>query len=80
MANTKAKDFAGKMTELESLVTQLEAGDLSLEESLKAFESGVRLIRDCQNRLHNAEQKVSKLLEQNGELSEQPVASNTLTD
>jgi len=77
MATTKAKDFAGKMTELESLVTQLESGDLSLEESLKAFESGVRLIRDCQNRLQAAEQKVSQLLEDNGTLKEQPVAGNT---
>lgn len=80
MATTKAKDFAGKMTELESLVNQLESGDLSLEESLKAFESGVRLIRDCQNRLQAAEQKVSQLLEDNGTLKEQPVAGNTHTE
>ncbi|MAC46441.1 exodeoxyribonuclease VII small subunit [Oceanospirillum beijerinckii] len=80
MATTKAKDFAGKMTELESLVTQLESGDLSLEESLKAFENGIRLIRDCQNRLQSAEQKVSQLLEDNGALKQQPVAGNTHTE
>ncbi|WP_028303643.1 exodeoxyribonuclease VII small subunit [Oceanospirillum maris] len=80
MAQSKATDFAGKMAELESLVTQLEAGDLPLEESLKAFENGIRLIRDCQTRLSSAEQKVSQLLEQSGQLNEAPLSSHTLTE
>lgn len=80
MAQSKARDFAGKMAELETLVTQLEAGELSLEESLKAFESGIRLIRDCQQRLAGAEQKVSQLLEQNGQLHEAPLSPHTLTE
>lgn len=80
MANTKAKDFAGKMTELEQLIIQLEAGDLSLEDSLQAFETGIRLIRDCQSRLQNAEQKVSKLMENNGQLVSVDVNPHSLTD
>lgn len=80
MAQPKAKDFAGKMAELEHLVTQLEAGDMSLEESLKAFEGGIRLIRDCQSKLTQAEQKVSQLLEENGQLTETPLSPHTLTE
>lgn len=80
MAQAKAKDFAGKMTELEQLVTQLEAGDLPLEDSLKAFETGIRLIRDCQNRLAQAEQKVSQLLEHNGQLQEAPLSPQSTAE
>ncbi|WP_086479892.1 exodeoxyribonuclease VII small subunit [Oceanospirillum sanctuarii] len=80
MAQPKAKDFAGKMAELEQLVSQLEAGELSLEESLKAFEGGIRLIRDCQNKLNQAEQKVSLLLEENGQLTEAPLSPPTITE
>ena len=80
MAQPKAKDFAGKMAELEQLVSQLEAGDLSLEESLKAFEGGIRLIRDCQQRLSQTEQKVSQLLEENGQLSEAPLPPHAITE
>ncbi|MBB1486654.1 exodeoxyribonuclease VII small subunit [Oceanospirillum sediminis] len=76
----QAKDFAGKMAELETLVNQLETGDLSLEESLQAFETGVQLIRECQNRLQHAEQKVSQLLEQDGQLTEQPAAGHLHTE
>ncbi|OOV87248.1 exodeoxyribonuclease VII small subunit [Oceanospirillum linum] len=80
MAQPKAKDFAGKMAELEQLVAQLEAGELSLEESLKAFEGGIRLIRDCQNKLTQAEQKVSQLIEDNGQLTEAPLSPPTSTE
>lgn len=54
-------DFEKSLGELETIVERLEAGDLSLEESLKAFESGVKLTRECRNALERAEQKVQKL-------------------
>lgn len=47
---------------LETLVERMESGELSLEESLKAFEEGVRLTRECQQALRTAEQKVKILL------------------
>ena len=62
------------MTELEQLVERLEAGDISLEDSLKAFERGVQLTRACQKALGEAEQKVQILLEDNGNLSLKPFA------
>ena len=57
---------------LESLVERMESGELTLEESLKAFEEGVRLSRDCQQALQQAEQKVRILLEQNSNAEPEP--------
>lgn len=67
MARKKGVNFEESLEELESLVEQMEDGDLSLEESLAAFEKGVRLARECQDALKNAEQRVQVLLQQNGE-------------
>lgn len=60
------------MQELEQLVEQMERGDLSLEESLKSFERGIKLTRTCQQALQDAEQKVQILLEKNGQQSLEP--------
>jgi exodeoxyribonuclease VII small subunit len=60
-------DFEAAMRELEELVERLEQGDLSLEESLAAFERGVTLTRTCQSALKEAEQKVEILLKKAGE-------------
>jgi exodeoxyribonuclease VII small subunit len=67
-AKKKAVDFEQALQDLEKLVTDMEQGDMSLEESLKAFEDGIKLTRECQNRLTEAEQKVQLLLEEQGEL------------
>lgn len=56
------KSFESSLRELERIVEQLEAGDLPLEQSLDLFEQGVRLSRECQRRLDEAEQKVEILL------------------
>lgn len=59
--------FEKALEELEALVEKMEEGDLSLEESLKSFERGVKLSRECQSALQAAEQTVQKLIEQNEE-------------
>jgi exodeoxyribonuclease VII small subunit len=64
--------FEDSLTELEALVTQLEQGDISLEESLKSFERGVNLTRTCQKALQEAEQKVQILIEKNGTQTLEP--------
>jgi exodeoxyribonuclease VII small subunit len=56
------KSFEESLGELEQIVEQLEAGDLPLERSLELFEKGVRLSRECQKRLDEAERKVEILL------------------
>lgn len=70
----KSVDFEQSLSDLEALVTQMEQGDLSLEESLKAFERGIQLTRDCQERLSAAEQQVQTLMEQQGRITVQPMA------
>lgn len=55
-------DLEKALAELEEIVTQLEAGDLSLEKSLRQFERGVRLSRDCQSALKDAELRVQVLM------------------
>ena len=59
-------DFEAALRELEQIVEQLEAGDLPLERSLALFEQGVRLSRDCQKRLDEAERRVEILLKDEG--------------
>ncbi|PAV48156.1 exodeoxyribonuclease VII small subunit [Pseudomonas sp. HAR-UPW-AIA-41] len=73
MARKKATlDFEQSLSELQALVERLESSELPLEESLSAFEQGIRLTRDCQSALTQAEQKVQILLERDGELEEAP--------
>ena len=62
---TNVINFEKTFTELEKLVKKMEGGDLSLEESLKYFERGILLTKNCQQALNKAEQKVRILLEKN---------------
>jgi len=64
--SNKPKSFEKALEELNQLVDKMEQGGLSLEESLKAFEKGVSLTRQCQKSLKDAEQKVEILLKKNG--------------
>ena len=56
-------DFESALEDLEALVESMEAGEMSLEESLRAFERGVKLTRHCQSALKAAELKVRMLTE-----------------
>lgn len=56
------KPFETQLAALEKVVRELERGDLPLEESLKLFEEGVRLSRECQERLNQAERRIEVLL------------------
>jgi exodeoxyribonuclease VII small subunit len=76
MPKPKKIDFEASLGQLEELVEQMEEGELSLEDSLKAFEQGVKLTRDCQQALKEAEQKIQLLIEQNGELVASPFEEN----
>lgn len=55
--------FEQSLDELEKLVTHLEEGELSLDDSLKSFERGVALFRDCQSALEQAELRVKLLMD-----------------
>ena len=55
-------DFEKKLNRLEEIVQKMEKGELSLDESMKLFEEGVKLTRECQSQLTKAEAQVKKLV------------------
>jgi len=61
----KKFDFNKGLVELELIINKLESGELSLEDSLKYFEKGVKLHRQCHSALSDAEQRVNILSEKN---------------
>ena len=74
MATKKIEiDFEKALEQLEGIVEDIESGDLSLENSLKSFEKGIKLARQCQEQLSKAELQVQKLIEENGELKASPL-------
>jgi len=61
----QGRTFEASLEALEQIVRQLEDGDLSLEKSLELFEQGIRLSRECQQRLDQAERRIEILLRDN---------------
>lgn len=77
MAARKTYPFEESLARLERLVEKMESGELSLEDSLKTFEEGIKLTRECQQALKDAEQKVKALVEQNDVATEVPFDSQS---
>ena len=72
------KSFEKSLDELEKIVRKLEDGDLPLEESLKLFENGVKLSRECRDRLTAAERRIEVLMKDaDGNLVLAPLESDT---
>ncbi|MDC1190982.1 exodeoxyribonuclease VII small subunit [Gammaproteobacteria bacterium] len=70
MSNTKDQiDFEASLKKLESIVAKLENNDINLEDSVQSFEEGIKLVKECQKQLSDAELKVKKLLE-NGSIAD----------
>ena len=65
MSNSKPKTFESSLEELERIVRELEQGELTLEKSLELFEQGVKLSRECQERLNQAERRIEMLTRDN---------------
>jgi len=65
MNNSKPKNFESSLEELERIVRELEQGELTLEKSLELFEHGVKLSRECQERLSQAERRIEILMRDN---------------
>jgi exodeoxyribonuclease VII small subunit len=75
------KSFESSLSELEKIVAQLEAGDLPLEQSLELFEKGIKLSRECRERLSKAEQKIEELVRNGkGELDTRDLDPQNLRD
>jgi len=73
-------DFEQSLNELETLVEQMEQGDISLEQSLELFERGIKLTRSCQESLKKAEQRVQTLNEKNGATEHEPITHTAEDD
>ena len=67
MQEEKKRTFEQALSELEGHVRKLDGGELSLEDSLATFESGVGLVRECSELLDEAEQRVTELTEKGSE-------------
>ena len=65
-------NFNKGLLELENIITKMESGELSLEDSLKNFEEGVKIHRKCHTALMDAEQRINILTEQDNYNEEKP--------
>ena len=72
-AEAQSQNFESSLAALEKIVRELERGELPLEKSLELFERGVKLSRECQERLQEAERRIEVLLQRDGEGREKAV-------
>ena len=68
MANV---NFEDNMEKLEKIVSELEKGDLNLDDSIAQFEDGIKISKECNKILEEAEKKITILLEKDGEVKEE---------
>lgn len=76
----KSIDFEKKLQDLEALVAKLETGELSLEESLKAYENGIALTRECQGILEKAQLRIEMASIENKASEDQPEGESSAED
>ncbi len=70
MAEKKDKSFEQELEELNKIANELEKGDLSLEESVKKYEEGMKISKKCNETLDKAEKKITELVNNNGTMEE----------
>ena len=66
----KEKNFEEKLEELETIVRELENGDVNLEDAIDKYTEAMKLAKECSTKLDNATKAVNKILKENGELEE----------
>ena len=71
MKMDKNKNFEEQIEKLESIVKELEKGDLNLDDSVSKFEEGINISKECNEILETGEKKISILVNQNGEMKEE---------
>jgi len=70
------ENFEESMKKLESIVNELENGNLNLDESVEKFEEGMKIAKQCNTILEDSEKKITILLEKDGELKEENFEAN----
>jgi exodeoxyribonuclease VII small subunit len=79
MADDHQRKYEDELADLESIVTQIDSGDLSLEESIAAFERGIVLVRSLNQKLDEVERRVEVLIrDSRGELKRAPYQGDDL--
>lgn len=68
----KKMDFEKSLERLETIVEEMESGELSLEQMIKHFEEGSKLVTLCSGKLNEVEQKIEKLVKKDGEMTTEP--------
>ncbi len=66
-----SKSFEEQMENLEKIVSELEKGDLNLDDSVTKFEEGIKISKECNKILQDAEKKITMLVNQDGEIKEE---------
>ena len=65
------KSFEENIDDLEKIVSELESGDLNLDDSVSKFEEGIKISKECNKILEDAEKKITVLLNKDGEIKEE---------
>ena len=63
-------NFESKIRELESIVKELESGEVNLDDAIEKYTKAMKLAKECSDRLNAATEKVNKILKENGELAD----------
>lgn len=71
MSLNMKKNFEEQIEELESIIKELEAGKLNLDESVEKFEEGMKISKECSKMLESAERKITILLNKDGNVEEE---------
>ena len=75
MAEKKQK-YEDKITELEAIINELENGNIPLEDSIEKYTKAMKLVKECDEELKSVEEKVNKIVLENGTLEEFKLEEN----
>ena len=70
MAKEKELKFEDKLKELETIINELESGEIDLDSSIEKYTNAMKLVKECDEKLKNAEEQVNKIVTENGSLEE----------
>lgn len=68
MTKTKEVKFEEKLKELETIINELESGEIDLDTSIEKYTTAMKLVKECDEKLKNVEEKVNKIVTENGDL------------
>ncbi len=70
MAKEKEAKFEDKIKELESIINELENGEIDIDTSIEKYTKAMKLVKECDDKLKNIEEQVNKIVKDNGELED----------